>query len=615
MSRSWSLLLLLAIHGAVAAAPWTPDPSFGNAGVATSVFGTFVDPGTATPMESYAARVIALPDGKLLAMAAQQTVPYATTGPRGGEWARVIARYNADGAVDPSFVGPASMIVPGNRVPAGALLAAQPDGKFVVADTVLKDFGTYIVVSRFLADGRPDTSFGEGGVAPGPYVFPLFNLYATEVLVTRAGAIVVVGNANAKLTTLPVVVRFMPTGALDTQFGEGGMISVDVPSAGFPSSVAVRGVEQANGAVVVVGKQAPGFSNPDAVFAFRVTASGAIDHGFGTDGFVKVPFGDGGTGSIKGILLQPDGKIVLGGARVELDVVPLLLRLTASGTLDTSFGKNGFAIGNAVGAEVADIAAQGDGRIVAVNSMAAQYRPQDVAPFVSRYDQHGVLDTSFGVGGALQLQGFGRADALAQQPDGKWIVGGALAPTPSAVPYNQPFALTRILPAALPAVEFHRADVDHYFITSNPIEIADLDRGMHSGWARTGQAFEVFGSADAAATAVDPVCRFYIPPSRGDSHFFSVSAAECAAVDSLRHVDPNYAGYVYESMHAFFALMPAVTTGTCATGSSPVYRVWNSRVDSNHRYTTDRAIRDAMVAKGWVAEGYGPSAVAMCSAP
>jgi hypothetical protein len=32
----------------------------------------------------------------------------------------------------------------------------------------------------------------------------------------------------------------------------------------------------------------------------------------------------------------------------------------------------------------------------------------------------------------------------------------------------------------------------------------------------------------------------------------------------------------------------------------------------NHRYTIDRALRDAMVAKGWVAEGDGPDAVAMC---
>jgi len=44
----------------------------------------------------------------------------------------------------------------------------------------------------------------------------------------------------------------------------------------------------------------------------------------------------------------------------------------------------------------------------------------------------------------------------------------------------------------------------------------------------------------------------------------------------------------------------------------PIYRVFNQRKDANHRYTTSTAIRDQMVAKGGVAEGYGPNAVALC---
>ncbi len=47
----------------------------------------------------------------------------------------------------------------------------------------------------------------------------------------------------------------------------------------------------------------------------------------------------------------------------------------------------------------------------------------------------------------------------------------------------------------------------------------------------------------------------------------------------------------------------------------PVYRVWDNRVDSNHRYTTSWTIRNQMVAQGGVAEGYGPNGVIMCAAP
>ena len=38
------------------------------------------------------------------------------------------------------------------------------------------------------------------------------------------------------------------------------------------------------------------------------------------------------------------------------------------------------------------------------------------------------------------------------------------------------------------------------------------------------------------------------------------------------------------------------------------------RADTNHRYTTDRAVRARMVAKGWVAEGDGADLVVMCAA-
>ena len=44
-----------------------------------------------------------------------------------------------------------------------------------------------------------------------------------------------------------------------------------------------------------------------------------------------------------------------------------------------------------------------------------------------------------------------------------------------------------------------------------------------------------------------------------------------------------------------------------------VYRVFSNRLDANHRYTTDRATRDQMVASGWIAEGDGPDTVVMCA--
>ena len=54
-------------------------------------------------------------------------------------------------------------------------------------------------------------------------------------------------------------------------------------------------------------------------------------------------------------------------------------------------------------------------------------------------------------------------------------------------------------------------------------------------------------------------------------------------------------------------------SGVCPAGTVPIYRVWNHRADTNHRYTIDIAVRNAMVAKGYIAEGSGPDAVTFCA--
>lgn len=159
-------------------------------------------------------------------------------------------------------------------------------------------------------------------------------------------------------------------------------------------------------------------------------------------------------------------------------------------------------------------------------------------------------------------------------------------------------------PSAPQVVEYYHADFDHYFITASAAEIADLDRGAHAGWARTGNSF---ASLVPGASGASPVCRLYIPPALGDSHFYSASPAECAQTAA------RFPAFVVESSDVFSIGLPNATTGACPAGTTPVYRVWNNRADSNHRYVTSRDLRDQMVYRGYVAEGYGPDAVIMCA--
>lgn len=164
--------------------------------------------------------------------------------------------------------------------------------------------------------------------------------------------------------------------------------------------------------------------------------------------------------------------------------------------------------------------------------------------------------------------------------------------------------------ALVDVVEFYNAALDHYFVTAYPGEIAKLDNGTFVGWQRTGQSFKAFDAADTSPGSA-PVCRFYGLPAAGlDSHFYSASVAEC------NEVQQKFAqAWLFESPDVFGMYLPDTASGACPANTIPVYRLWNKRADSNHRYTTSTATFDVMVARGYVAEGYGPAArpVAMCS--
>jgi hypothetical protein len=158
--------------------------------------------------------------------------------------------------------------------------------------------------------------------------------------------------------------------------------------------------------------------------------------------------------------------------------------------------------------------------------------------------------------------------------------------------------------AATPqVVEYYNASLDHYFVTWIADEIATLDAGTAiRGWKRTGQAFKTWATPQAATS---PVCRYYIPPALGDSHFFGRGTVECDATGK------NNPSFVLEASDFMHMVLPVA--GTCPSGTVPVYRVFSNRPDANHRYMVDRTVREQMAARGWLVEGDGPDAVVMCA--
>ncbi len=211
-------------------------------------------------------------------------------------------------------------------------------------------------------------------------------------------------------------------------------------------------------------------------------------------------------------------------------------------------------------------------------------------------------------GGTVNFAGVSSLTYAALPIDGVNALFSSGATAPNA-PTNFAGATTSVPASAVTAVEFYNAVLDHYFLSALAPDIDALDSGRLAGWARTARSFRVYPTQASGGASVSGVCRIYIPPGRGDSHFFSASAQECS--DTLA----KFPFMLLETSAAFFVALPNLASGACPPGTIPVYRVWNNRADSNHRYMIDRVLRDAMVAAGGIAEGYGPDQVILCGAP
>ena len=147
------------------------------------------------------------------------------------------------------------------------------------------------------------------------------------------------------------------------------------------------------------------------------------------------------------------------------------------------------------------------------------------------------------------------------------------------------------------AVEYVHASLGHYFYTVDGAEIAGLDNGTGArGWVRTGKSFRVLVEPGCPVDRRDQVAyRFLGKPGVGPgSHVFTVDRRECRVVG-------DSGAWLFES--APFRASPIDRHGGCLAGGVPLYRIWKPFGDSNHRFTTERAIVDEMVGRGWLDEG------------
>jgi uncharacterized delta-60 repeat protein len=268
--------------------------------------------------------------------------------------------------------------------------------------------------------GDLDPSFGVGGKVISD--FGGNNVAAFGVHLRPDGKLVVSGCFRCfpsdPLDTDFAVAQYNSDGTLDTAFGTGGITIVDF---GREDPLAAS-VLQPDGRVVLAGSSTLPYDPDTRDFALtRVNADGTVDSAFGAGGKVltHIGFDD----QLNDVVLQPDGKIVVGGFSVVNGRNFALARYNADGSLDTSFGAGGTVVTNIGGEDqvIRRVALQADDRIV-----VGGHDGENVV--VGRYSPDGSLDASFGSGGIVktEIAGAGRDLGFAVNvlANGKVLVGG-----------------------------------------------------------------------------------------------------------------------------------------------------------------------------------------------
>jgi len=158
---------------------------------------------------------------------------------------------------------------------------------------------------------------------------------------------------------------------------------------------------------------------------------GSLDPTFGNGGVALASVG--GQAVATDAVLQSNGDIVVA---TENTPEAGIVRFLPNGTLDHTFGSNGFASAgfNILEPGPSGVTIQPDGKIVWVGNTTAQVTGGSVTDFaIARFNPNGTLDSGFGSGGQATTEFFAPpmvgaqelADAVLVQSDGKILVGGS----------------------------------------------------------------------------------------------------------------------------------------------------------------------------------------------
>jgi uncharacterized delta-60 repeat protein len=343
-----------------------------------------------------------------------------------GTFARMgVYRYLTSGILDVTF-GNGGLALASDLLgtSAGYDIAVQADGKIVVAGAAQTgDDDNGFAVARFLPNGQPDVSFGTQGLATHRlWGYNSFS-FTYGLALQPDGKILLAGAKSDTLSysSHAILLRCLPNGQLDPSFADNGVFDfqMGVTSVSFFLDVKLL----ANGNIIVAGDTYYAFTHRD-ILMIRLSANGVPDPTFGNNGVVITEFNDTSE-RIFSIAIQADHKIVLcgGSDKNASNGRVMVVRYTSAGLVDTTFAEGGvfyYSYQNLASVGIS-IVIQADGKLVLVGILNQDQMLLRLLP-------NGKLDPSFGEDGRV-ITTFPEGNnvtpyGIVIQPDHKIVVSG-----------------------------------------------------------------------------------------------------------------------------------------------------------------------------------------------
>jgi uncharacterized delta-60 repeat protein/M6 family metalloprotease-like protein len=254
----------------------------------------------------------------------------------------------------------------------------------------------------------------DAGVKDASYVADFINNSVQKILPLPDGSVVLGGwfssveDAGYTAYSRGGLTRLSAAGSVDPTFASGGGAS------GFTHPVVYDLARQPDGKIIAVG-YFTGFNGVSGKnYLVRLLADGSLDSSFNA--------GTGANGTIYSVVLQPDGKILIGGTFTSYNGTAreYLARLNSDGSLDSTFTGPDFY--GTSGWSVYSLALQPDGKVLVAGYFS---NAAATSSGLCRVTTTGSLDATFtGVGSGANGATINK---VVLQPDGRILIAGSFA--------------------------------------------------------------------------------------------------------------------------------------------------------------------------------------------